>query len=167
MHRAKTKNTFGKPLRTHSHAIQGCLIGRVDYSKGNWCQYDTRGQFSLIAAYPVEPHRPFDAEQDRYVMTEISKLTELRKLMQSMERTLGLEELSPVERDIYYAAEELSRNAEEVRTFGTDRAHAGSKRLTPDLFPCAEITGAKRVYVTKRQRQSGTVYRTCPQVTHD
>ena len=29
-------------------------------------------------------------------MTEISKLTELRKLMQSMERTLGLEKLSPL-----------------------------------------------------------------------
>ncbi|WP_348540404.1 hypothetical protein [Ruegeria sp. HKCCSP351] len=51
-------------------------------------------------------------------MTEISKLTELRKLMQSMERTLGLEKLSPVERDIYYAAEELSKSTQEVRTFG-------------------------------------------------
>ncbi|WP_254440692.1 hypothetical protein [Ruegeria sp. HKCCA6837] len=51
-------------------------------------------------------------------MTEISKLTELRKLMQSMERTLGLEKLSPVERDIYYAAEELSKSDQEVRTFG-------------------------------------------------
>ena len=51
-------------------------------------------------------------------MNEISKLTELRKLMQSMERTLGLEELSPVERDIYYAAEELSKTNVEVRTFG-------------------------------------------------
>ncbi len=52
------------------------------------------------------------------LMTEISKLTELRKLMQSMERTLGLETLSPVERDIYYAAEELSKTDHEVRTFG-------------------------------------------------
>lgn len=51
-------------------------------------------------------------------MTEISKLAELRKLMQSMERTLGLEGLSPVERDIYYAAGELSQTEEEVRTFG-------------------------------------------------
>lgn len=51
-------------------------------------------------------------------MNEISKLTELRKLMQSMERTLGLEQLSPVERDIYYAAEELSKADQEVRTFG-------------------------------------------------
>ena len=51
-------------------------------------------------------------------MTEISKLAELRKLMQSMERTLGLEKLSPVERDIYYAAEELSKSDQEVRTFG-------------------------------------------------
>ncbi|WP_315901703.1 hypothetical protein [Ruegeria arenilitoris] len=51
-------------------------------------------------------------------MTEISKLAELRKLMQSMERTLGLEELSPVERDIYYAAEELSKDTREVRTYG-------------------------------------------------
>ena len=51
-------------------------------------------------------------------MTEISKLAELRKLTHSMERTLGLEELSPVERDIYYAAEDLSQDESEVRTFG-------------------------------------------------
>lgn len=51
-------------------------------------------------------------------MTEISKLAELRRLMQSMERTLGLEDLSPVERDIYYAAGEISAAGIEVRTFG-------------------------------------------------
>ncbi|GAB4558966.1 MAG: hypothetical protein Tsb0024_22990 [Ruegeria sp.] len=51
-------------------------------------------------------------------MTEISKLAELRKLVHSMERTLGLEELSPVERDIYYAAEELSKDGSEIRTYG-------------------------------------------------
>ncbi|TMV03699.1 hypothetical protein FGK63_18695 [Ruegeria sediminis] len=51
-------------------------------------------------------------------MIEISKLAELRKLMQSMEQTLGLEELTPVERDIYYAAGELSETGNEVRTYG-------------------------------------------------
>ncbi|MEX0349265.1 MAG: hypothetical protein AB3N15_07535 [Paracoccaceae bacterium] len=49
-------------------------------------------------------------------MMEISKLAELRKLLQSMERSLGLQNLSPVERDIYYAASEISKSDEEVRT---------------------------------------------------
>jgi len=51
-------------------------------------------------------------------MTDISKLAELRKLMHGMEQTLGLEKLSPTERDIYYAAGELSQSAREIRTFG-------------------------------------------------
>lgn len=47
---------------------------------------------------------------------EISKLAELRKLLQSMERSLGLQDLSPVERDLYYAASELSKSQEQIRT---------------------------------------------------
>jgi hypothetical protein len=41
-------------------------------------------------------------------MSDISKLTELRKLMLDMERSFGLQDLSPAERDIYYAATDLS-----------------------------------------------------------
>jgi hypothetical protein len=37
-------------------------------------------------------------------MSEISKLTELRKLLLDMEHSMGLQNLSSVERDIYYAA---------------------------------------------------------------
>lgn len=37
-------------------------------------------------------------------MPEISKLTELRKLLLNMEQSMGLQDLSTVERDIYYAA---------------------------------------------------------------
>ncbi|WP_251134278.1 MULTISPECIES: hypothetical protein [Roseobacteraceae] len=51
-------------------------------------------------------------------MTEISKLAELRKLMMSMERSLGLQDLSAVERDIYYAASELSQEGQDIRTVG-------------------------------------------------
>ena len=51
-------------------------------------------------------------------MTQISKLTELRKLLLNMEHALGLQDLSPVERDIYYAASELSETHQEVRTVG-------------------------------------------------
>ncbi len=51
-------------------------------------------------------------------MSEISKLTELRKLMLAMERSLGLEELSPAERDIFYAATELARETGNVQTTG-------------------------------------------------
>jgi hypothetical protein len=49
-------------------------------------------------------------------MSKISKLTELRKLMLEMERSIGLQELSAVERDIYYAATDLSNLSDGVRT---------------------------------------------------
>jgi hypothetical protein len=51
-------------------------------------------------------------------MTEVSKLTELRKLMLSMERTLGLQDLSAVERDVYCAADELAQKHGKVQTTG-------------------------------------------------
>lgn len=51
-------------------------------------------------------------------MYKISKLAELRKLVHGMERSLGLQELSPVERDLYYAASELSEDFRQVRTVG-------------------------------------------------
>jgi hypothetical protein len=49
-------------------------------------------------------------------MSEISKLAELRKLMLEMERSMGLQDLSAVERDIYYAATELSEARSGVKT---------------------------------------------------
>lgn len=51
-------------------------------------------------------------------MQEISKITELRKLLYSMEQSLGLEDLSTVERDIYYAASDLATGHRGVRTTG-------------------------------------------------
>ncbi len=49
-------------------------------------------------------------------MSEISKLTELRKLMLEMEHSMGLQDLSSVERDIYYAASDLSDLPGSVKT---------------------------------------------------
>jgi len=49
-------------------------------------------------------------------MSKISKLTGLRKLIFEMERSMGLQDLSPAERDIYYAATELSDTLNGVRT---------------------------------------------------
>lgn len=49
-------------------------------------------------------------------MSEISKITELRKLLLDMERSLGLLDLSPVERDVYYAASDLAENPGTVKT---------------------------------------------------
>eukprot|EP00919_Chromeraceae_sp_WS-2016_P043338 GHVR01103492.1.p1 GENE.GHVR01103492.1~~GHVR01103492.1.p1 ORF type:complete len:137 (-),score=8.52 GHVR01103492.1:286-696(-) len=42
------------------------------------------------------------------IMSEISKLTELRKLLLDMEQSMGLQNLSSVERDIYYAASDYA-----------------------------------------------------------
>lgn len=51
-------------------------------------------------------------------MREISKLAELRKLMLGMERSMGLQQLSVAERDIYYAASDISRSQDRIRTTG-------------------------------------------------
>lgn len=51
-------------------------------------------------------------------MTDLSKMTELRKLLMDMERSLGLQELSPSERDIFYAATDLSDRGANIRTTG-------------------------------------------------
>lgn len=49
-------------------------------------------------------------------MSDISKLAELRKLMLEMERAMGLQDLSAVERDIYYAVADLSDTPAGART---------------------------------------------------
>lgn len=51
-------------------------------------------------------------------MSEISKLAELRKMLLGMEQAFGLENLSTVERDLYYAANDLSDNQDNFRTMG-------------------------------------------------
>lgn len=49
-------------------------------------------------------------------MSDISKLAELRKLMLDMEHTMGLQDLSTVERDVYYAASDCMNASDSVRT---------------------------------------------------
>lgn len=49
-------------------------------------------------------------------MSEISKLAELRKLLLDMERSMGLADLSAVERDIYYAASDCATSRAPVKT---------------------------------------------------
>jgi hypothetical protein len=49
-------------------------------------------------------------------MSEISKLTQLRKMMLEMECSMGLQDLSVVERDIYYAATDLSDALSDIKT---------------------------------------------------
>ncbi len=49
-------------------------------------------------------------------MSEISKLTELRKLLLNMEKSMGLQDLSAVERDIYYAASDHAVTVGAVKT---------------------------------------------------
>ncbi|MGH1463730.1 MAG: hypothetical protein ACRBBQ_00070 [Cognatishimia sp.] len=66
-------------------------------------------------------------------MTDISKLAELRKLLIGMEQALGLEDLSSVERDIYYAASDLSAQNSGVRTTGL-LAHTLMKNVSRPTF---------------------------------
>ncbi|KPD10767.1 hypothetical protein [Phaeobacter sp. 11ANDIMAR09] len=49
-------------------------------------------------------------------MSEISKLTELRKLLLNMEQSMGLQDLSTVERDVYYAASDHAVHVGAVKT---------------------------------------------------
>ncbi len=49
-------------------------------------------------------------------MSEISRLAELRKLLLEMEHTMGLQDLSSVERDVFYAATDLAAPATPVKS---------------------------------------------------
>lgn len=50
------------------------------------------------------------------MVIETSEIAQLRRLLHSMEQSLGLVELSPTERDVFYAASELSERNEIVRS---------------------------------------------------
>ncbi|NRP13205.1 hypothetical protein XMM379_000641 [Aliiroseovarius sp. xm-m-379] len=49
-------------------------------------------------------------------MSEISKLAELRKLLLEMEKAIGIQDLSATERDLFYAASDLSLTQRGVKT---------------------------------------------------
>lgn len=49
-------------------------------------------------------------------MPELSKLASLRTVLLEMERSMGLQDLTPVERDIYYAATDLADALSGVKT---------------------------------------------------
>ena len=67
-------------------------------------------------------------------MSEISKLTELRKLMLEMERSMGLQSLSSVERDIYYAASDLADRPGGVQTTSLQQHSLVSEVSRPTFF---------------------------------
>ena len=62
-------------------------------------------------------------------MSEISKLTELRKLLLDMEQSMGLQNLSSVERDIYYAASDYAAS-DHASSTGTGAATGAVKTTT-------------------------------------
>lgn len=59
-------------------------------------------------------------------MSELFKLTELRKLLLDMEHSMGLQDLSTVERDIYYAASDhtASQHAASAHSTGAQSSSA-------------------------------------------
>ncbi len=67
-------------------------------------------------------------------MNEVSKLAELRKLLFGMEQALGLQELSPAERDIFYAAADLAETHPNIRTTGLMEHALVSEISRPTFF---------------------------------
>lgn len=67
-------------------------------------------------------------------MSEISQLAELRKMLLGMEKAMGLEDLSAVERDIYYAASDLSDSHNGFRTVGLLKHSLVTKISRPTFF---------------------------------
>ncbi|OBY26146.1 hypothetical protein [Leisingera sp. JC1] len=67
-------------------------------------------------------------------MSEISKLAELRKMLLGMEQALGLENLSAVERDIYYAACDISDSQDDFRTIGLQKHSLVAGISRPTFF---------------------------------
>lgn len=90
-------------------------------------------------------------------MNDISKLAELRKLLLGMERALGLEELSSVERDIYYAANELAQQTQGVRTTGL-LAHALMKDVSRPTFFRALKSLVNKGYLSQSATSRRGVY---------
>lgn len=96
-------------------------------------------------------------------MKEISKLAELRKLMFEMEKSMGLQGLSAAERDIYYAASDLSGPASEVKTTCL-QAHALVAEISRPTFFRALKSLVKKGYLTQPKRTGrGSYFVTKPQ----
>lgn len=66
-------------------------------------------------------------------MAEISQLAELRKLLLSMEKTMGLQDLSTTERDIFYAASDQANGHGRVTTAGI-REHTLVRQISRPSF---------------------------------
>jgi len=88
-------------------------------------------------------------------MSEISKLTKLRKMMLEMERSLGLQDLSAVERDIYYAAIELSNTLNNVKTINL-LDHALVVRVSrPTFFRALKSLVARGYLIPAQETRRG------------
>jgi predicted HTH transcriptional regulator len=90
-------------------------------------------------------------------MTDISKLAELRKLLLGMERAMGLEDLSSVERDIYYAASDLAKQTAGVRTTGL-LAHALVQNVSRPTFFRALKSLVNKGYLSQGSTSKRGVY---------
>lgn len=60
-------------------------------------------------------------------MSELFKLTELRKLLLDMEHSMGLQDLSTVERDIYYAASDHTASQHAASAHSTSAHSTGAR----------------------------------------
>ena len=90
-------------------------------------------------------------------MTDVSKVAELRKLLLSMEDALGLEDLSAVERDIYYAASDLSQSVTGVRTTGL-LSHDLVKNISRPTFFRALKSLVSKGYLSQSNASRRGVY---------
>lgn len=86
-------------------------------------------------------------------MTDISKLTELRKLMMDMEQSMGLEELSSAERDIYYAASDFTNTPEGVKTNNIRNHQLTASISRPTFFRALKSLVSRGLLV---QSETGT-----------
>ncbi len=90
-------------------------------------------------------------------MTELSKLAELRKLMFEMEKSIGLQGLSAAERDIFYAASDLSDPAKEVKTTSL-KSHELVADISRPTFFRALKSLVKKGYLCQSTRQGRGSY---------
>lgn len=86
-------------------------------------------------------------------MQEVSKLAELRKLLLGMERAMGLQELSPVERDIFYAANDIAGPENKVRTTGL-LSHALVEDVSRPTFFRALKSLVEKGYLSPSRNQT-------------
>lgn len=90
-------------------------------------------------------------------MSDIGALAALRQLLQTMERDIGLEEMSPTQKDVYYAASLISEEQETFPLSDLMQHSLASNISRPTFFRCLKWL-VSNGYLNPEGRSSVSTY---------